>query len=84
VSEEEEGGDAQEVTEEEMKSGNKAEVPPILLQNGAGGAGGAWGETVQRWSDALNKLGLGGGAPAPTAPDAEAGAEDGGEAGADG
>jgi hypothetical protein len=82
VSEEEDGDDAKELTEEEMKSGNKAEVPPILLQNGAGGgAGGAWGETVKRWQDAANRLGLGGGAPAPSAPDAESGGEAGSAAG---
>jgi hypothetical protein len=66
-----------------MKSGNKAELPLILLQNGGGGGGSAWEtESLPRWRDAAARLGIGG-APAP-APSPDAGAEGGAEAGAEG
>ncbi len=85
VSKEDDGGDAKEVTEEELKSGNKVEVDPILLQNGTGGAGTAWDQTVQRWKDFANRIGFGGGggggAPAPASPSAP---DTGGETGGDG
>lgn len=82
VSNEDDGGDAKEVTEEEMKSGNKAEVTPILLQNGTAGGGTALEQSLNRWKDAFNRLGLGGGAApaAPSAPDT-GGATEGDEAG---
>jgi hypothetical protein len=87
VSNEEEGDDAKEVTEEEMKSGNKAELPLILLQNGGAGGGSAWeNESLPRWRDAAARLGFGGGAPAPapSAPEAGDGGDAGAEAGAEG
>ena len=64
---EEEGEEGEESAEEQVKSGNKFEPTPILLQNGRGGGASGWDETVQRWKDFGNKLGLGG-APAPSAP----------------
>jgi hypothetical protein len=76
--------DAKIVTEEEMNSGNMAESPVILFQNGGGG-GSAWeNESLPRWRDAFNRLGIGGGAPAPAPSAPEAGAEGGAEAGAEG
>jgi hypothetical protein len=68
--------DAKEVTEEELNSGNKFEPTPILLQNGRGGGGSAWDETVKRWQDFGSKLGFGGGAAEP-----DGGAAEGSEAG---
>ncbi|HET6732530.1 hypothetical protein [Mycobacterium sp.] len=58
----EDDGDANEVTEEELNSGNKVEPDPILFENGTGGGGSAWDETVKRWQDFGAKLGFGGGA----------------------
>ena len=82
MSNEDDGGDANEVTEDEMKSGNKAEVTPILLQNGTGAGGTALEQSLNRWKDAFNRLGPGGGAApaAPSAPDT-GGATEGDEAG---
>jgi hypothetical protein len=57
----EDDGDANEVTEEELNSGNKVEPDPILFENGTGGGGSAWDETVKRWQDFGAKLGFGGG-----------------------
>jgi hypothetical protein len=65
VSTEGDADDSKKVTEEELNSGNKFEPTPILLENGAGGGGSAWDETVKRWQDFGSKLGFGGGAAEP-------------------
>jgi len=52
------GGKADDVTDE-IKSGNKAEVDPLLLENGGGG--GSLAKTVQSFRDFIHKL-RGGGA----------------------
>jgi hypothetical protein len=65
VSTEGDADDSKEVTEEELNSGNKFEPDPILLENGRGGGGSAWDETVKRWQDFGSKLGFGGGAAEP-------------------
>jgi hypothetical protein len=76
VSTEVDADDSKKVTEEELNSGNKFEPTPILLENGAGGGGSAWDETVKRWQDFGSKLGFGGGAAEP-----DDGAAEGSEAG---
>ena len=79
----EDDGDGKEVSEEELKSGNKVEPDEILLQNRSGGGGSAWDQTVQRWKDFGAKLGLGGGGAAPAAPSTpDTGGTDGGTDGA--
>ena len=74
---EDEGG-ADDVTDD-IKGGNKVEPGTILLEQGTGGAGTAWDETVKRWHDFGRSLGFGGAAPAPESTpdtgDAEGGAE---------
>jgi hypothetical protein len=65
VSTEGDADDSKKVTEEELNSGNKFEPDPILLENGSGGGGSAWDETVKRWQDFGSKLGFGGGAAEP-------------------